>query len=94
VTRDKNKGWFSRLTAGGGTDDRYSLGYCDCFNEDRMSVLGSSNNINSPGFSFDEIYDQWVVAPILSVVAAQTVVFGINELWGNGGITSSRVCRA
>ncbi len=83
IDEDKNKGWFSRLTAGGGTDDRYSLsGIVNYFKNDlRISALGSSNNINSPGFSFDEIYDA-------IGGAAYSVTNGFNG--GNTGITSSR----
>lgn len=59
IKEDKNKGYLGRVTAGYGTDDRYQanglLNYFD--NKERISVLASSNNINSPGFSFDEIYD-------------------------------------
>ncbi len=82
IDEDKNKGWFSRLTAGGGTDDRYSLsGIVNYFKDDlRISALGSSNNINSPGFSFDEIYDA-----IGGAAYSVTNGFG-----GNSGITSSR----
>ncbi|SHG17137.1 Carboxypeptidase regulatory-like domain-containing protein [Salegentibacter echinorum] len=59
IDEDKNRGFFSRLTAGGGTDDRYELsGIGNYFKNDlRISVLGSSNNINSSGFTFDEVYD-------------------------------------
>lgn len=59
IKEDQNKGLFARLTAGGGTDHRYSLnGIGNYFKNDlRLSVLGSANNINSVGFSFDEIYD-------------------------------------
>ena len=59
LKEDKNKGWFSRATAGGGTDDRYELsGIANYFKDDlRVSVLASSNNINSSGFSFDEVFD-------------------------------------
>ena len=56
---DKNKGYFARFTAGGGTDERYELsGIANYFKDDlRLSVLASSNNINSSGFSFDEVFD-------------------------------------
>src|SRR5699024_7760641 len=59
IKKENNKGLFARLTAGGGTDNRYSLsGIANYFNQDlRLSVLGSSNNINSIGFSFDEVFD-------------------------------------
>jgi hypothetical protein len=58
IKKDKNKGYFARATAGGGTDGRYELsGIGNYFKNDlRVSVLGSSNNINSSGFSYDEVY--------------------------------------
>ncbi|MGB5983610.1 MAG: outer membrane beta-barrel protein [Nonlabens sp.] len=93
IDEDKNKGWFSRLTAGGGTDDRYSMsGIANYFNKDfKMSVLGSSNNINSPGFSFDEIYDA-IGSSAYSITRSSNGSFGINgnSFGGSGGITSSR----
>lgn len=59
LKEDKNKGYFARLTAGGGTDDRYEMsGIGNYFKDDmRVSILASSNNINSSGFSFDEVFD-------------------------------------
>ncbi|PRP67330.1 outer membrane beta-barrel protein [Nonlabens agnitus] len=93
IDEDKNKGWFSRLTVGGGTDDRYSMsGIANYFKDDlRVSVLGSSNNINSPGFSFDEIYDA-IGNAAYSVSTNSNGSFGINGLnfGSNSGITSSR----
>lgn len=92
IDEDKNKGWFSRLTAGGGTDDRYSMsGIANYFNNDfKLSVLGSSNNINSPGFSFDEIYDA-MGSSAYSISRSSNGSFGINgqNFGGSGGITSS-----
>ena len=59
LKEDKNKGNMGRLSGGYGTDDRYQAnGLINYFNDTkRISVLGSSNNINNPGFSFDEIYE-------------------------------------
>ncbi|WP_037374288.1 outer membrane beta-barrel protein [Salinimicrobium xinjiangense] len=59
IKDDKNKGYFARFTAGGGTDDRYELsGIANYFKDKlRLSVLASSNNINSAGFSMDEVFD-------------------------------------
>lgn len=59
IREDKNKGYLGRLAAGYGTDERYQLsGLLNYFdNKERVSVLASSNNINSSGFSFDEIFD-------------------------------------
>lgn len=58
IKKDRNKGYFARATAGGGTNDRYELsGIANYFKDDlRLSVLASSNNINSSGFSYDEVY--------------------------------------
>ncbi|PQJ31841.1 TonB-dependent receptor [Nonlabens arenilitoris] len=93
IDEDKNKGWFSRLTAGAGTDDRYSMsGIVNYFKDSfRVSVLGSSNNINSPGFSFDEIYDA-MGNSAYSINRNSNGSFGINGIsfGGSGGITSSR----
>lgn len=59
LKEDKNKGYFARMTAGGGTDDRYELSGIGNYFKDamRISALASSNNINSSGFSFDEVFD-------------------------------------
>ncbi len=58
IKKDKNKGYFARATAGGGTDDRYELsGIGNYFKDDlRVTALASSNNINSSGFSYDEVF--------------------------------------
>ncbi len=59
LKEDQNKGFFGRATVSGGTDERYAMsGIGNYFNDkQRISVLASKNNINSSGFSFDEIYD-------------------------------------
>lgn len=59
IDERKNKGMITRITAGVGTDKRYEAsGFASYFNKDsRVSLLASSNNINSPGFSNDEIFD-------------------------------------
>ena len=58
IEEDKNKGYFARATAGGGTDERYELSaIANYFRNDlRLSVLASSNNINSSGFTYDEVF--------------------------------------
>ncbi|MGB5819307.1 MAG: outer membrane beta-barrel protein [Saonia sp.] len=59
LKEDRNKGYLGRLSAGYGTDERYQTnGLLNYFNNaQRISVLASSNNVNNPGFSFDEISD-------------------------------------
>ncbi|CAM1348472.1 outer membrane beta-barrel protein [Tenacibaculum insulae] len=57
IKKENNKGWFGRISGGTGTDKRFEgatmVNRFD--NNQRFSVLASTNNINSPGFSFGEI---------------------------------------
>lgn len=59
IDEDKNKGLFGKFMGGIGTDDRYeSSALINYFkNKRKISVLASSNNINSTGFSMDEVFD-------------------------------------
>ncbi|HSD08187.1 outer membrane beta-barrel protein [Flavobacterium sp.] len=59
VDKKKNKGYFGKASAGYGTDDRYDASFLlNYFNDkQKISLLGSSNNINSTGFSMDEVFD-------------------------------------
>ncbi|WP_394750169.1 outer membrane beta-barrel protein [Spongiimicrobium salis] len=98
IKEDKNKGYLGRVSAGYGTDERYQanglLNYFD--NKERFSVLGSSNNINNPGFSFDEIYDLVGNSGTRSVSVSDNGGFSIGNLsFGFGqGITTSSVLGA
>ncbi|MBE7641726.1 outer membrane beta-barrel protein [Salegentibacter sp. BLCTC] len=92
IDEDKNRGFFSRLTAGGGTNERYELsGIGNYFKDDlRVSLLASSNNINSSGFSFDEIYDS-MGRNAYSISRSRGGSFSVNgNSFGSGsGITRS-----
>lgn len=59
IDEDKNKGLFGKFMGGYGSNDRYETSAL--FNyfkgKRKISVLASSNNINSTGFSMDEIFD-------------------------------------
>ncbi|WGH74254.1 outer membrane beta-barrel protein [Tenacibaculum tangerinum] len=57
IKKENNKGWFGRVSGGIGTDERFEgAAMVNRFdNDQRFSVLASTNNINSPGFSFGEI---------------------------------------
>lgn len=81
IDEEKNKGYFSRATAGYGSDDRYDTSAIFNYFQDKMrfSILASANNINSPGFTFDEVFDA-----IGSTSAIPGGFFG-----GNNGITTS-----
>lgn len=57
LKKDKKKGYFGKLVAGGGTDDRYesSLSFNKFNGDQRISLLAGSNNLNKQTFSFSDI---------------------------------------
>lgn len=59
IDDNKNKGMFGKFLGGYGTDNRYESSMVMNFfnNKQKISVLASSNNINSTGFSMDEVFD-------------------------------------
>ncbi|MCG2610642.1 outer membrane beta-barrel protein [Flavobacterium sp. SM15] len=93
IDEDKNKGLFGKFMAGYGTDDRYeSSGLINYFkNKRKISVLASSNNINSIGFSMDEIFDNMGGGRSRSVYYNDNGSFGLNGMrfGGGSGITQS-----
>lgn len=95
IQEDKNKGLFGKATAGYGTDDRYESSVLFNYFKDtqKISVLGSSNNINSVGFSMDEIFDNMGGGRNQSVYINNNGSFGINGMrfGGNSGITKSNM---
>lgn len=96
LKEDKNKGYMGRLSGGYGTDDRYQAnGLLNYFNDtERISVLGSSNNINNPGFSFDEIYEMVGNSRGGGVNFNRNGSFSIGNMsfgFGEGIVTSSTI---
>ncbi|AZA77625.1 TonB-dependent receptor [Chryseobacterium sp. G0186] len=59
IDEKKNKGLLSRITVGYGSDKRYEgSGLVSYFKGDtKISLLASSNNINSKSISADEVFD-------------------------------------
>ena len=59
IDEKKNKGFFGKMLGGYGSDDRYESSLIMNFfnNNQKISVLASSNNINSTGFSMDDVFD-------------------------------------
>lgn len=59
IDEKKNKGYFGKFLGGYGTNDRYEssllLNYFN--NKQKISILGAANNINSTGFTQDEVFD-------------------------------------
>ncbi len=57
LKKNKRKGYFGRLIAGGGDNERYQSNLTfNKFNDaQRFSFVGSSNNINKQGFNFSDV---------------------------------------
>jgi hypothetical protein len=95
IQEDKNKGVFGKANIGYGTDDRYESSLLFNYFKDtqKISVLGSSNNINSIGFSMDEIFDNMGGGRNNSIWVNDNGSFGINgmQFGGNNGITQSNM---
>jgi len=96
IDKDKNKGYFGRITAGYGTDDRYEAsGIVNYFKDKRkISVLAASNNINTPGFSNNEIFDSMGGGRIRSTTTYSSGGFGIDGIMFGStedGITRSNI---
>ncbi|MBY8962726.1 outer membrane beta-barrel protein [Flavobacterium sp. D11R37] len=95
IQEDKNKGLFGRLMGGYGTDERYeSSGMINYFKDKRkISILASSNNINSTGFSMDEIFDSMGGGRNYSIYTTSDGAFNINgmQFGGGSGVTRSNL---
>lgn len=96
IDEKNNKGHFGKATAGYGTDDRYetSLLFNAFKGERRFSVLASSNNINSIGFSQHEIFDNMKTGSRnYSMYSSSDGSFGLNgmEFGSNQGITQNNM---
>ncbi len=95
IDENKNKGLFGKFMAGYGSSGRYeSSALVNYFkNKRKISVLASSNNINSTGFSMDEVFDNMGGGRSRSVWVNGDGSFGINgRTFGNGkGITQSNL---
>jgi hypothetical protein len=59
IDEKKNKGYFGKILGGYGSDERYESSLIMNFfnNKQKISILGASNNINSTGFTQDEVFD-------------------------------------
>lgn len=98
LKKDRNKGKFGRLSAGGGTNDRFEGRFnLNSFSGDRrISVLGTANNTNNDGFSFNDIMSM-TGARAISSGGGMTIVTmdasggspssnsgNIRTIWGGG----------
>jgi len=95
IDEDKNKGFFGKFMGGYGSDERYESSMLMNYfkNKQKISVLASSNNINSTGFSMNEIFDSMSGGRNNSIYTSDNGSFGINGMrFGGGtGITVSNI---
>ncbi|UOB18565.1 outer membrane beta-barrel family protein [Abyssalbus ytuae] len=96
IKKDKNKGFLGRAAVGYGTDERYQLnGLLNYFKDKtRLSLIAGSNNINNPGFSFDEIFDMVGNGRGRRISGSSGGGFSINNLsfgFGEGIVTSNNL---
>jgi hypothetical protein len=98
IDEDKNKGLFGKFTGGYGTDKRFESSLLLNYFKDtrKISVLASANNINSTGFSMNEIFDNMGGGRNYSVWTDDNGGFAINGMrFGGGkGITRSNIAGA
>lgn len=95
IDEDKNKGFFGKFMGGYGSDKRYESSVLANYfkNKRKVSVLASSNNINSTGFSMDEVFDNMGGGRNRNIWFNDNGSFGINgRSFGSGkGITQSNL---
>ncbi len=95
IDKDKNKGMFGKVTGGYGTNDRYESSLlANKFNDKmKISLLMSANNINSTGFSMDEIFDNMGGGRNSNTTYNDDGSFGVgnDNFESNTGITTSKI---
>ncbi|MFP9114053.1 carboxypeptidase-like regulatory domain-containing protein [Flavobacterium sp. RHBU_3] len=97
IDEEKNKGMFGRATVGFGTNGRYEHSMLANYfkGQRKISVLASTNNINSTGFSMDEIFDNMSGGRSMSAWSNGSS-FNINgmQFGGGNGITRTDIMGA
>jgi len=95
IDEEKNKGFFGRFVGGYGSNKRYeSNALINYFKGNRkISLLASSNNINTTGFSMDEIFDSMNGGRNNSFYTSSDGSFGVNgmQFGGSRGITRTNI---
>lgn len=84
IKKDKNKGFFGRVSAGGGTNERYQASFNGNYfnNNMQLSLLGNSNNTNTSLFNFGGGGNRGATSMIRTGVSA------MNDMGGMGGMNS------
>jgi hypothetical protein len=90
IKKDKNKGFFGRVTGGYGTDDRYQGSFNGNYfnNNTQISVLGNSNNTNTSLFNFGGGGNRGATSMMRSGMTAMSDMGGMgamNNMMQQGG---------
>ncbi len=94
IKKDKNKGFFGRVTAGYGTDERYQGSFNGNYfnNNTQISVLGNSNNTNTSLFNFGGGGNRGATSMMRSGMSAMSDMGGMGAattmMQGGGGGSS------
>ena len=93
LKKDKTKGMFGKISAGGGTDDRYQGRFnLNSFKgARRFSVLGMANNTNAEGFSFSDIMGSTGMRTVSSGGGAMVVTMDASSGGGGNGGNSGNI---
>lgn len=95
IDENKNKGFFGKMMGGYGSDSRYESSLLINYfkNKRKISVLASSNNINSTGFSMDEVFDNMGGGRNVNLSYNGDGSYGIGNISFSGGkgITKSNM---
>jgi hypothetical protein len=95
IDEDKNKGFFGNVTGGVGSDSRYegSMLFNYFNNDTKISVLAATNNINSLGFSNNELFDNLVSGRNISLSTSSSGSVSINgfKLGSDKGIYTNNM---
>ncbi len=94
IKKDKNKGFFGRVTGGYGTDDRYQASLNGNYfnNNTQISVLANSNNTNTSLFNFGGGGNRGATSMMRSGMSAMNDMGGMgamNNMMTQGGGGSS-----
>ena len=86
LKKDKNKGFFGRVTAGAGTEDRYQASFNgNYFNNNRqISLVGNSNNNNASLFNFGGGGNRGATSMMKTGMSAMNDMGGMNNMMQGG----------
>jgi Outer membrane protein beta-barrel family/CarboxypepD_reg-like domain len=96
LKKDRNRGDFGRFTAGVGNDNRYdgNLSYNRFRGDQRVSIIGTANNTNKQGYSFNDNGSQGMTQFSQGSSGGGFSSGGMNASAGGGIITGISIPRS